>query len=181
MNLYRHFNSEGQLLYVGISNSALVRLGAHKANAHWFDSITKVTIEKCTDREDALTKEAKAIQIEHPLFNKMHNTAKCSYPSKEQIHHELFEVFASMSKIASWFFWVLVQQRNPVTNECIYKAEGINESKNISRAFKELHKLNLVNRTQQQHYMIQPHAVGLINALFGTHYQDSSDCLRQFK
>jgi len=72
MNLYRHFNSEGQLLYVGISNSTLIRLGAHKANAHWFDSITNVTIEKCTDREDALAKEAKAIKTEHPMHNTIH-------------------------------------------------------------------------------------------------------------
>jgi len=79
MNLYRHFNSEGQLLYVGISNSALVRLGAHKANAHWFDSITNVTIEKCTDREDALAKEAKAIKTEHPRHNVVHKQEVIGY------------------------------------------------------------------------------------------------------
>jgi len=87
MDLYRHFNSEGQLLYVGISNSTLVRLGAHRANAHWFNTITNVTVEKCTDRKDALHKEYTAIQDEHPLYNKMHNATEGTPEGNYSIYH----------------------------------------------------------------------------------------------
>ena len=39
--LYRHFAADGSLLYVGISLSALNRLGQHKQNAEWFDKISR--------------------------------------------------------------------------------------------------------------------------------------------
>jgi hypothetical protein len=45
-HLYRHFDKDGTLLYVGISLSAINRLGQHKDNAHWFSSIKRVEIEQ---------------------------------------------------------------------------------------------------------------------------------------
>jgi len=68
-DLYRHFDSQGALLYVGVSKSALVRLGQHKEHAHWFDRITQVTIEKHPSRAAALEAERIAIHVENPLCN----------------------------------------------------------------------------------------------------------------
>jgi hypothetical protein len=70
-DLYRHFDNEGKLLYVGISKSALVRLGQHEEHAHWFDRIAQVTIEKHPSRAVALEAERTAIIREKPLCNIM--------------------------------------------------------------------------------------------------------------
>jgi DNA-binding MarR family transcriptional regulator len=72
-SLYRHFDSEGILLYVGVSLSQLNRLQQHSRNAKWFDKITSVTIEHFETRELALEAEAIAIMEEEPLYNKTYN------------------------------------------------------------------------------------------------------------
>lgn len=71
-SLYRHFNGEGQLLYVGVSLSAVQRLGQHKEHSDWFESIARVTIEKFDTREEALEAERTAIIRERPLHNIHH-------------------------------------------------------------------------------------------------------------
>lgn len=70
--LYRHFDADGRLLYVGISLSAVHRLGQHRQHAHWFKAIARVDIEWHATRLLALEAEACAITRELPL----HNTAR---------------------------------------------------------------------------------------------------------
>ena len=67
--LYRHFDAEGHLLYVGISLSHLQRLGQHRSNAHWFDRIERVEIERFPSRKEAKAAEDKAIFEENPECN----------------------------------------------------------------------------------------------------------------
>lgn len=68
-NLYRHYDADGVLLYVGISLSAVNRLSQHKSSP-WFDRIARVQIEPFKTRDEALDAETHAIQHERPLFNK---------------------------------------------------------------------------------------------------------------
>jgi hypothetical protein len=67
-SLYRHYNATGELLYVGISLSAINRLYEHK-NSVWFADITKVDIEQFETRMLAIDAETIAIRNEKPLFN----------------------------------------------------------------------------------------------------------------
>jgi hypothetical protein len=67
--LYRHFDAAGRLLYVGISLSAVQRLGQHKAGARWFGEIANVTIEWMGSRDDATAAELRAIRSENPAWN----------------------------------------------------------------------------------------------------------------
>jgi len=75
-DLYRHYDKDDNLLYVGISISTLQRLGQHRNNARWFDSISRIEIEKCPDRAAALKSEAKAIIMENPAYNIQHSTSR---------------------------------------------------------------------------------------------------------
>jgi len=68
-SLYRHFDKDGTLLYVGISLSALNRLGQHADHSAWFKTISNVTIEHFDTREEALKAETLAIRQEKPLHN----------------------------------------------------------------------------------------------------------------
>ena len=71
--LYRHFDHNGVLLYVGISLSTVQRLGQHRDHSHWFDAIVRVEIESFETRAAALDAEREAIRAEHPLCNIAHS------------------------------------------------------------------------------------------------------------
>ncbi len=74
--LYRHFNATGDLLYVGISLSAVQRLGQHMEKAKWAEKIAKVTVEWHESRADAERAEREAIKREKPAHNVMHVDSK---------------------------------------------------------------------------------------------------------
>ncbi len=76
MNLYRHFDKDGRLLYVGVSLSALSRLAQHRDASHWFQEIASVKIEVFEDRKAALAAERDAIVKENPLHNLKRPTSK---------------------------------------------------------------------------------------------------------
>lgn len=67
-DLYRHYDSNGNLLYVGISASALVRMLGH-ARSPWYHSVTKITISKYKTRPSAIKAEKLAIVNENPKHN----------------------------------------------------------------------------------------------------------------
>lgn len=69
--LYRHFDDEGRLLYVGVSMMAVYRTVQHRRNSHWFREVCTITIEHFATRAEALTAEALAIRTEKPLHNIM--------------------------------------------------------------------------------------------------------------
>lgn len=72
--LYRHFDGNQVLLYVGISLSAVARLGQHMGSAHWALKIARVEVEWFPTRELALAAEKHAIQTEMPLHNIVHSS-----------------------------------------------------------------------------------------------------------
>lgn len=67
--LYRHFDADGQLLYVGITNNPKRRLAEHKTRSVWAEQIGRVEVKWMRTREDALSEERVAIMIDKPLFN----------------------------------------------------------------------------------------------------------------
>ena len=70
--LYRHFDAEGKLLYVGISLNAVARLYQHSLGARWFRSIARIEVEWHPCRRSAIAAEIGAIQAERPLHNTTH-------------------------------------------------------------------------------------------------------------
>jgi len=67
--LYRHFDKENKLLYIGISLSTFARLSQHKDHSEWFKKINRVSIEHFETREEAMAAERNAIKFENPMFN----------------------------------------------------------------------------------------------------------------
>jgi hypothetical protein len=67
--LYRYFNSEGQLLYVGITGDNTKRQSQHRRNSFWFGEIASATFDHFDNREEALEAEAAAIRYEKPANN----------------------------------------------------------------------------------------------------------------
>ena len=67
--LYRFYDGEDQLIYVGISNSVLRRLAQHSETKVWFGTCSRVTLEHFPDRAAALAAERKAVADENPREN----------------------------------------------------------------------------------------------------------------
>lgn len=71
--LYRFFDSQGTLLYVGISRDWISRLGQHQKRADFFSAVAGMTLERFPDRESVVAAELTAIEKENPLFNRADN------------------------------------------------------------------------------------------------------------
>jgi predicted GIY-YIG superfamily endonuclease len=67
--LYRYFDSEGQLLYVGITKNPLERQAQHQKTQPWWDDVTSARFEHYSTREEAIKAEDYAIGTEWPRYN----------------------------------------------------------------------------------------------------------------
>lgn len=70
--LYRWWNKDGELLYVGISYSAMARASQHKSNSGWYLEATSCTIENFDSRESLENAERIAVKSELPKYNKIY-------------------------------------------------------------------------------------------------------------
>lgn len=70
--LYKHWNANDELLYIGISLSAVRRLKSHLHRSEWFNQIATVTIQRLPTRRVALKEEARQIKICRPPYNTTH-------------------------------------------------------------------------------------------------------------
>lgn len=68
--IYRFYDAEQQLLYVGITGQPRERWAKHRRNAGWWASAAFVAVEICPSEWEALAAERAAIQTESPRFNK---------------------------------------------------------------------------------------------------------------
>ena len=72
--LYRHFDCDDVLLYIGQSYSAYKRLTeGHKRTAHWYESIVRQEIERFPSQQALDDAEVEAIKKEKPMHNIQHN------------------------------------------------------------------------------------------------------------
>ena len=86
--LYRFYDQDDQLLYVGITKFFEPRLKQHYKNADWFFDTARVTLEHYQTRQDVERAESQAIKSERPKYNIAKN------PDKEQAIIDLAQLQA---------------------------------------------------------------------------------------
>lgn len=74
--LYRFWNSEGALLYIGLTDHPLRRWSQHSKSKSWWHQVAGITIEHFDTRNQLNKAERAAIKAERPLHNITHNGAK---------------------------------------------------------------------------------------------------------
>jgi hypothetical protein len=92
--LYRYFDADDVLLYVGISNDPEFRWKAHlygSSSVTWPKEAVRRTIEWHDSRPLALTAEEEAIRTENPRYNKRHNYDEApfdpeAWPTVDALH-----------------------------------------------------------------------------------------------
>lgn len=67
--LYRFWNADGELLYVGISVRPWDRWKQHRGDKPWWEEVTSVTLENFATRAEVLAAELQAIRTEAPKYN----------------------------------------------------------------------------------------------------------------
>lgn len=92
-NLYRLYNSDNVLLYVGVTMNLRERLSVHVRRAKWREEITSSSIEYFADLDEALIAEKKAIADENPLYNIKCNP-RIKVPPDKKVGHWNFPHFA---------------------------------------------------------------------------------------
>lgn len=69
--LYRLYDGEDRVLYIGITNMPNVRFDAHRMKP-WWKQVARKDIEWFENRHQASCAEVRAIRAERPLYNRMH-------------------------------------------------------------------------------------------------------------
>lgn len=72
--LYRLWDADGDLLYVGIACSPARRFAQHAREKPWWSDVETRTVQWHPTREEALAAERAAILNEWPRHNRVHNT-----------------------------------------------------------------------------------------------------------
>jgi predicted GIY-YIG superfamily endonuclease len=67
--LYRHWNADSELLYVGLTNNFKARTKDHQREKDWWREVAFVTVEHFDSREELERAEAVAIHTEDPKYN----------------------------------------------------------------------------------------------------------------
>lgn len=70
--VYRAFDEDGRLLYIGCTKNLKERAAGHRADLRWFQDATRFHVAGPYPRERALDIEKTAIKAERPLHNYMH-------------------------------------------------------------------------------------------------------------
>ena len=74
--LYRYYDNDGHLLYVGITGDNTKRQSQHRRKSFWFGEIYSASFEHFNNRHEASQAEVAAIQSERPRYNTQHLNSK---------------------------------------------------------------------------------------------------------
>jgi hypothetical protein len=66
--VYRIFDADNQLLYVGVTSRGVQRFYEHMLK-NWWTTASVITVKHFADRQSALDAEAEALRTESPLHN----------------------------------------------------------------------------------------------------------------
>lgn len=74
--LYRLFNADGDLLYIGITTNPGVRFAEHRLTKSWWGDVATTTLEHFPSRAELEQAEAQAIAREAPKRNMVRYSAR---------------------------------------------------------------------------------------------------------
>lgn len=108
-HLYRLFDKEDRLLYVGISKKVFNRINEHMKEKSWACEIAREEVQRFPNRGEASHAEIEAIKNEKPLYNIQHQDRSNKYQTMAKKSDELWaamtteereEAKEAMSKLA---------------------------------------------------------------------------------
>lgn len=104
--VYRFYDSDGQLLYVGISHRLNGRLSAHKRTKPW-QQVARIDLEHHSTRHEAASAELHAIRTEKPLWNIAHNAGNRQPAAMPDIGTQREMSSGRNGGLVGWFLLVM--------------------------------------------------------------------------
>jgi len=86
-SLYRFYDVDGTLLYIGITNQRHWRFQQHEGK-EWWPQVATATVTHYLTRSEAQCAEAAAISAEHPVYNVVGNHAPGHITSRLAEHEQ---------------------------------------------------------------------------------------------
>ena len=140
--LYRHFDADGVLLYVGIARSVTARFAQHE-DSPWDDLIASITVERFATREEAEAAEREAIKAEKPIHNRMHNAPPgktttagivAMWPSRRELADDCGVSLAAVNG------WAKPSRRDVarIPGECVYRLVMAAQRRGIPLTFEDM-------------------------------------------
>ena len=96
--MYRFYDADGRLLYVGATTDLIRRTSEHRQSAWWFQLIAKTRLQVFPDLAAAKAAESVAIQEEEPIANIVGTGRQShdkSWPKWTKRDHALAEEFST--------------------------------------------------------------------------------------
>lgn len=72
-SVYRYYDANGILVYVGITHRGILRNAEHDKNAAWWPYVVRQEVDHLSSRKEALAREKALIVKYRPPFNTQHN------------------------------------------------------------------------------------------------------------
>jgi hypothetical protein len=116
--LYRFFDAEDRLLYIGITWDIASRFPQHRDEKPWWMDIRNITIEPHADRAAALAAEKAAIIAERPVYNIVHNRFRWTQVRPVTAWDQLCEYAAELRLMHVWTRGVARQYQRFTGDEC---------------------------------------------------------------
>jgi hypothetical protein len=70
--LYRFFDGQGALLYIGLTCGFRTRMAAHRRQKDWWVHVARIELERFPDKASVVAAELAAIKHEKPRYNIVH-------------------------------------------------------------------------------------------------------------
>lgn len=117
--VYRCYDRDGELLYIGSSRDVVRRMEAHAHSSFWRPWVARVRIQITPDVFTARRVEAEAIRTENPRFNLKHRK-----PRSEWSDQDFHDVITALRRGRP--FTNAVRNRvNQLQRELGYRTEGL--------------------------------------------------------
>lgn len=97
--LYRFYDADGALLYIGVTMDPPVRWKAHADVKEWWATVRNIKMEPFETRTEVLAAERAAIKAERPRYNVIHNGQ--DHPVVER-DGEMYRRVRDLLQVGSW-------------------------------------------------------------------------------
>jgi predicted GIY-YIG superfamily endonuclease len=86
--LYRQFDADGTLLYVGETDNPLRREAGHRSCSPWWPDVARTVVVECENYWSARSQELAAIRTERPLYNVVDNPDRTVAQERRRLRAE---------------------------------------------------------------------------------------------
>ena len=108
--LYKFYNKDEELLYIGITNSPDKRFYIHSMDKEWFNEVDKVMCSDKMTRNEVSIYEIYTIMAEHPKYNVEYTdggSIRFSLPELSFTEYTDFKVYKPKSFVEKFIRWYL--------------------------------------------------------------------------